>query len=57
MLKNFTATWNHLSNADNSLWKATENILKEKNKIPPLLYPDNSLTSSNLDKANLFATL
>ncbi|KAL4120963.1 hypothetical protein QTP88_013557 [Uroleucon formosanum] len=45
-----------LSNTDNSLWKATKNILKEKSKIPPLRYPDNSLASSNLDKANLFAS-
>uniref|UniRef100_A0A2S2N814 Putative RNA-directed DNA polymerase n=1 Tax=Schizaphis graminum TaxID=13262 RepID=A0A2S2N814_SCHGA len=47
---------NSIKNADNSLWKATKNILREKTKIAPLRYPDNSLAISNLDKANLFAT-
>ncbi|KAL4104827.1 hypothetical protein QTP88_020103 [Uroleucon formosanum] len=45
-----------LSSSDNSLWKSTKNVLKEKNKTHPLRYPDRSLASSNLDKANLFAT-
>jgi len=45
-----------LSNTDNSLWKATKNILKEKIKIPLLRYPENSLALSNLDKANLLAS-
>jgi hypothetical protein len=39
---------------DNSLWGATKNILKEKIKIPPLRFSDNSL--SNLNKANLIAS-
>lgn len=45
-----------ISNADNSLRKATKSILKEKRKIPPLRYPDNYLASSNHDKANLFVS-
>lgn len=44
-----------LSKTDNSLWKATKKILNEKSKIPPLRNPDNSLATSNIDKANLFA--
>lgn len=47
---------NSLNLSNNSLWKATKNILKQKNKIPPLRHPDHSLATSNLDKANLFAT-
>ncbi|KAL4136344.1 hypothetical protein QTP88_007892 [Uroleucon formosanum] len=45
-----------ITNSDKSLWKATKNLLKEKNIVPPLRNTDNSYAISNIDKANLFAT-
>uniref|UniRef100_A0A2S2RA39 Putative RNA-directed DNA polymerase n=1 Tax=Sipha flava TaxID=143950 RepID=A0A2S2RA39_9HEMI len=53
---NFLNYLKALSNTNNSLWKATKKILKEKSILPPLQFLDNSLASSNLDKANLFAS-
>jgi hypothetical protein len=53
---NYQHYLNSINNSTNALWKATKNITKQKNKIPPLRNPDNSLAISDLDKANLFTS-
>ncbi|KAL4136298.1 hypothetical protein QTP88_007846 [Uroleucon formosanum] len=54
--ENYQNYINSLSTTNNSLWKATKNLLKQKNISPPLRYPDNTLAISHLEKANLFAS-
>lgn len=53
---NYQKYLNSLTSSNNSLWKATKNILKQKNIASPLRYPDNSMATTSVDKANLFAS-
>lgn len=47
---------NSLTTTNKSLWKATKQLLKSKNSIPPLRYPDDPFVIFNSDKAKLFTT-
>jgi len=53
----FQEKYQSLTIQDGSLWKATKNLLKTKEQIPPLNDPNGVLAVSDIDKANLLGTI